>query len=142
MSAPHRDGPAIRHQALLYPATDRSCSSPSFTENDRYLLTPAMMRWYWKHYIGDRPETEVAFAQPVQFKDVSRLPTATVLTAEYDPLRDEGEAYAAALSRAGVPTELVRVQGQIHGFIGLLGILDAAEYWLGYLAHRIRGAMR
>lgn len=136
-----RSGPAIRHQALLYPATDRSCSSQSFVENDRYLLTPEMMRWYWKHYIGERPDTEVALALPARFQDLSRLPGATVLTAEYDPLRDEGEAYATALSRAGVPTELVRVPGQIHGFISMLGMVDAAERWLGYVARRLRDAM-
>ena len=136
-----RGGPAIRHQALLYPATDRSCSSPSFAENDRYLLTPAMMRWYWKHYIGERSDTEVALALPAQFRDLSGLPGATVITAEYDPLRDEGEAYAASLARAGVPTELVRVPGQIHGFISMLGMVDAAEYWLGYVARRLRDAV-
>lgn len=136
-----RGGPAIRHQALLYPATDRSCSSQSFVENDRYLLTPAMMRWYWKHYTGERPDEEVALALPARFQDLSRLPGATVLTAEYDPLRDEGEAYAAALSRAGVPTELVRAPGQIHGFISMLGMVDAAERWLGYVARRLRDAM-
>lgn len=141
LMARDRGGPAIRHQLMLYPALDRACDTNSFAENDRYLLTPAMMRWYWRQYVGDRPDDEVRLALPLRSADLSGLPGATIITAEYDPLRDEGEAYAAMLALAGVPTEFVRVPGQIHGFISMLGLVDAAERWLGHGARRIRDAL-
>ena len=137
-----RGGPAIRHQALLYPVIDPACDTASFHENDRYLLTPDMMRWYWDLYVGDRPADELPLAVPIAAASLAGLPPATVLTAEYDPLRDEGEAYAAALVRAGVPTEAVRVPGMIHGFVALFGMVDDAIPWLGYVARRLRTALR
>jgi len=136
-----RGGPVIRHQLLLYPALDRACETSSFRKNDRYLLTPAMMRWYWRQYVGDRPDDEVSLAMPSRIAKLSELPAATIITAEYDPLRDEGEAYAAMLAQAGVPTELVRVPGQIHGFVSMLGLVDAAELWLSHAANRLRAAL-
>jgi acetyl esterase len=142
LMARDRGGPAIRHQALLYPVIDRACDSVSFQENDRYLLTPDMMRWYWDMYVGDRTADHLPLAVPITAASLAKLPPATVLTAEYDPLRDEGEAYAAALVRSGVPTEAVRVPGMIHGFIALFGIIDDAIPWLRYIAKRLRIALQ
>ena len=140
--ARERNGPALRHQMLIYPATDRSCATVSYRENDRYLLTPDMMRWYWRSYVGERAPAETPYAAPAEFASLEGLPSATVLTAEYDPLRDEGEAYAEALARAGVPTEASRAPGMIHGFIVMTGVVDAAESWLDYVAGRLAGALR
>lgn len=136
-----RAGPQLRHQLLLYPVTDAACDSESFQQNDRYLLTPAMMRWYWRNYLGERAPAEAPLAVPAGFDLRAGVAPATVITAEYDPLRDEGEAYAAALGRAGVPTELVRVPGMIHGFASMQGVIDAADEWLGYIARRLRHAL-
>ncbi|HEX3316598.1 MAG TPA: alpha/beta hydrolase fold domain-containing protein, partial [Solirubrobacteraceae bacterium] len=96
-------GPALRHQLLVYPALDPTTSSPSFRElEDGYLLSAADMRWYWHQYLGgcadpSHPDIAPAGADP------AGLPPATVITAEYDPLRDEGEDYARRLEKAGVP---------------------------------------
>ena len=140
--ARERNGPALRHQMLFYPATDRTCATASYRENDRYLATPDMMRWYWRNYVGERSPAETPYAAPAEFASLEGLPPATVLTAEYDPLRDEGEAYARALAQAGVATEAVRAPGMIHGFIVMTGVVDAAERWLDYAAGRLAGALR
>lgn len=137
-----RGGPALRHQLLIYPVTDRRCESRSYQENDRYLLTPDMMRWFWKQYVGERLASETPYAAPAEFLNLAGLPGATVITAEFDPLRDEGEDYALALARAGVATELVRAQGMIHGFIVMSPMVDAAGMWLRHAGARIAAALR
>ncbi|HTH28480.1 MAG TPA: alpha/beta hydrolase [Sphingobium sp.] len=139
--ARERGGPALRHQLLAYPVTDRGCDSESHRVNTRYLLTPDMMRWYWRQYVGDRGPADTPWAAPAEFSKLEGMPPATIITAEYDPLRDEGEGYAMALSRAGVPTELVRAPGMIHGFMAMLGLVDAAGLWLEHGARRLRAAL-
>jgi acetyl esterase len=118
-------GPALTHQALIYPALDPAASSASYRElGEGYLLTAADMRWYWHEYIGcaDPSHPDLAPAGA----DLSGLPPATVLTAEYDPLRDEGEAYARALEAAGVPVQLRRWPGAVHGFFRWRAVSPAA----------------
>lgn len=137
-----RKGPLLRHQLLLYPVIDRGCDTASYRENERYLLTPDMMRWFWAQYLGDRGAAETPFAAPAEFTDLVGLPGTTVITADYDPLRDEGENYALALSRAGVPTELVRAPRMIHGFLAMTGLVDAAGRWMAYAGGRVAEAMR
>lgn len=137
-----RCGPVLRHQGLFYPVTDHRCDSESYRENDRYLLTPSMMRWYWKHYTGNRPTAEVPLAAPAHYEDLEGLPPATVVTAEYDPLRDEGEAYGLALARAGVPTEIMRAAGMVHGYATMIGVVPAAETAVAYMARRLSQALR
>lgn len=137
-----RAGPKLRHQLLFYPVTDRCCDTVSYKENDRYFLTPDMMRWFWKQYVGDRAAAATPFAAPADFSDLAGLPPATVITAEFDPLRDEGEAYAHALANAGVPANLVRAPGMIHGFIVMWGMVDAARLWLGHACRRVAADMR
>lgn len=137
-----RGGPALRHQGLFYPVTDFRCDSESYRQNDRYLLTPAMMRWYWKHFTGGRPLAEVPLASPAHYETLEGLPPATVVTAEYDPLRDEGEAYGLALARAGVPTEITRAAGMVHGYATMIGVVPAAETAVAYMARRLSQALR
>jgi acetyl esterase len=116
LKAREQRGPAITHQLLVYPVTDFDFSTPSYSDNgDGYLLTKAGMEWFWNHYLGELDGADV-YASPMRAKDLSGLPPATVLTAEYDPLRDEGERYAKRLQEAGVRTTLTRYDGQIHGF--------------------------
>lgn len=125
-------GDRLVHQLLVYPATDLTLSTPSMTENGAgYLLSAAGMRWFVDHYLtgtgieANDPSVSPLFAAPSK---VARTAPATVITAEFDPLRDEGEDYARALSLAGVPVECRRFDGQIHAFFGLrLAIPDAAE---------------
>ena len=132
LMARDRGGPALRHQLLIYPVTDADFSRPSYRENaEGYLLTTKAMEWFWGHYAPDPGQRREPYAAPLRARDLAGLPPAFVITAEYDPLRDEGEAYAERLRQAGVPTALRRYDGAIHGFFAM-GVLaqvarDAVE---------------
>lgn len=103
-------------QVLIYPVTDAGVNTPSYSEFDeRYGLTAAAMRRFWNLYL-DGADGLAADASPLRAGDLDGVAPAYVITASHDVLRDEGEAYAAALERAGVPVTLNRVQGAIHGF--------------------------
>jgi acetyl esterase len=123
--ARERRGPDLRFQLLVYPVADHAFDTASYRDNaEGYFLTAAMMRWFWGHYL-ERPEQgDDPLASPLRAKDLAGLPPALVITAEYDPLRDEGEAYAERLRKAGVAAELLRYDGQIHGFFSLFDALD------------------
>ncbi|MDX2166776.1 MAG: alpha/beta hydrolase [Deltaproteobacteria bacterium] len=125
-----RGGPALAFQLLIYPVTDATnLETASYRDNATgYLLTTADMHWFWDHYLGDgRPRAAEPYASPLKATSLAGLPPALVLTAEFDPLRDEGEAYARALEEAGVPARLTRYQGMIHGFFGMGALLDQAN---------------
>ena len=100
-----------------------------------------MMRWFWQHYLENESEAAHAHASPLRANDLSNLPPATVVTAEYDPLRDEGEAYAARLRAAGVPTSLTRYDGMFHGFFGRPDALDTAREAISRAADDLRRAL-
>lgn len=119
-------GPALRGQLLIYPVADyHTPPTPSYIANaDGYLLTRAMMVWFWGHYLSDAGEANHPHAAPLRAPDLSGLPAALVITAEFDPLRDEGERYAERLQQAGVPTQLARYDGMIHGFLLLSELFD------------------
>jgi len=105
-------------QLLIYPVIDVAGDYPSRRENATgYMLTADMMRWFEGHYVTDAQATE-AYVSPARAASHSGLPPAHVVTAEFDPLRDEGEAYAKQLTGAGVPATAARYDGQIHGFFG------------------------
>ncbi len=113
-----RHGRVPDFQLLVYPRTDMRAETVSMRDNgEGYMLTTAMMAWFEERYI-DKEQLEDAYASPARATSLAGLPPAHVITAEYDPLRDEGEAYAAALSAAGVSAGSARYPGQIHGFFG------------------------
>ncbi|MBV6416530.1 MAG: Acetyl esterase [Steroidobacteraceae bacterium] len=131
----------IRHQLLLYPATDAACDSASQRElADAPLLNRQMLRWFWRHYLPDEAAGLDPRASPLRETDLAGVAPATIITAEADPLRDEGEAYARALIRAGVSVTQQRWSGQFHGFASFLGGLDAAAEALAFCALQLRGA--
>jgi acetyl esterase len=133
------DGPPLCHQVLVYPVVDLTMSQPSYTENaEGYFLTRATMQWFIECYAA--PEPKDPECSPLHADDLSGLPPAFVLTAEFDPLRDEGDLYAARLAEAGVDVEHVRYPGQVHPFVGLLGIVDDAADALDRVAARLRAA--
>jgi len=125
-----RGGPPIACQLLVYPATDATTfERPSYRDNATgYLLTTEDMRWFWGHYLGEaRARAAEPYCSPLQAKSLTGLPPALVITAEFDPLRDEGEAYAARLEEAGVAARLTRYHGMIHGFFGMGAMIDQAN---------------
>ena len=123
--ARQRGGPSIAHQFLIYPVTDSACDTPSYAENrEGFFLSEDMMKWFWHHYLEEAAHGADPMASPLRAEDLAGLPSATVVTAELDPLRDEGEAYAQRLSAAGVPTECVRYDGVIHGFVSMYEVVD------------------
>jgi acetyl esterase len=110
-------GPALAFQYLIYPVTDAACDTPSYAENaEGYYLSRDSMLWFWEQYLRNPRDGAQAYASPVRATDLKGLPPALVTTAEYDPLRDEGEAYARRLSESGVKARLIRYPGMIHGF--------------------------
>lgn len=131
--------PDLAGQWLIYPVTDRPdpAAYPSYAENDLgYGLSTAAMQWYWGQYGGDGPD-----ARPMLRDDLGGLPPTLVQTAQYDVLRDEGEAYAARLTEAGVSTICTRHAGMAHGFLSLVGLLPAADLALDEAAAWLRARL-
>ncbi|MBM3139584.1 MAG: alpha/beta hydrolase [Chloroflexi bacterium] len=136
-----RGGPPLALQILIYPVTDADFERPSYTApENQVLLTKESMRWFWDHYVPDPARRAEPDASPLRAADLSGLPPAVVLTAEHDVLRDEGEAYSARLQAAGVPVELQRYEGQIHGFFALL-MLPGSERGYQQIVKAIRASL-
>ena len=126
--AAERGGPKIGYQLLVYPVTDYNFETPTYATNaNGYLLTIGSMKWFWNHYLNDPSDGLNHYASPLRAKDLSGQPPALVITAEYDPLCSEGEAYAARLRAAGVPVTQQRYDGMIHGFFGMAAAMDDAK---------------
>ncbi len=105
--------------------TDRNLQTNTYQQwADGYLLSRDSMKYYWDHYLSDPADATNPYAAPLQANEVNNLPPALVITAEYDPLCDEGEAYAKRLQAAGVATTYSRYHGMSHGFFGMAGMLD------------------
>lgn len=128
LMAKERGGPNIALQMLVYPVTDYSFDTVSYSDNgEGYFLSKDAMVWFWDHYLNDPSEGSQANASPLQAEDLSGLPPAWIITAEYDPLRDEGEAYAERLREAGVQVTVERYNGMIHGFFSMAWMLTEGE---------------
>ena len=131
----------IAFQLLIYPATDQHRSKPSHAENGQgYLLTTDTMDYFTGHYIADSTHYDDWRASPLLHPDLSKLPPALVLTAGYDPLRDEGAAYAERLTLAGNRASYVCFDRQIHGFITMGKVLDEANTAVALCAAELRRA--
>lgn len=121
-------GPKIAFQLLVYPVTDYDDDRPSSHEfAEGYLLTRGAMGYFWGHYVASPEEGRSPHASPLNAKSLAGLPPAMVLTAECDPIRDQGEAYARRLQEAGVPVTMKRYAGAIHVFFNLGGVIDAGK---------------
>ena len=129
LMARDRHAPELVFQLMVYPVTDiTALDTPSYLENaDGYFLTMEKMDWYRRQYLTSLADATHPYASPLRAGDLSGLPPALVITAEFDPLRDEGEAYAARLEQSGIPAAATRYDGMFHGFFGLGRVLDAAK---------------
>lgn len=124
----HADGTTLAGQFLIYPAVDAEGEYPSRVENATgYFLEQDTMDWFYGHYAGSFDDPRDARLSPLHHGDLSGLPPAVIVTGEYDPLRDEGEAYGEALRAAGVRAEVQRYDGMIHGFFDMGTISPAAQ---------------
>jgi acetyl esterase len=133
-------GPAF--QLLIYPATDMRAGAPSHTSNGQgYLLTSDSVAYYRGHYVADEAAWGDWRASPLLAASLAGLPPALVLTAGFDPLRDEGREYADALSAAGVPAQYVCFERQIHGFITMGRVIDEAQTAVDLCAVALRRAL-
>jgi acetyl esterase len=126
LMARDRGTPTITRQLLIYPVTDCNFETDSYRDNgEGYYLTRAMMQWFWGHYLAHPDQASDPLASPLR-AELGGLPPAVVITAGYDPLRDEGMAYARALEAAGVDVQLRSFPGMIHGFVTMPGLTQAA----------------
>ncbi len=142
LAARDAGGPALAFQALIYPAVDHGWDTASAHENaEGYLLQRASMEWFWNHYTPGGRDAGDWRASPLRAADHSGLPPAFIATAEFDPLRDDGRAYAAKLRQAGVPVSYSEYAGMIHGFYWMQGISDVAKQLHAELAREVRTAL-
>jgi acetyl esterase len=122
------DGPALVGQLLVYPNTDQCADDESMrAADDRFLFNRHSVAWYRDHYLADPGDAANPLASPLRADSLAGLPPALVITAEYDPLRDQGEAYARRLADEGVPVELTRYDGMAHGFFTMAGTVEASR---------------
>ena len=137
-------GPALSGQLLIYPVADyHTPATPSYLANaDGYLLTRDTMIWFWEHYLNNVSEANDPHASPLRAPDLRGLPPALVITAELDPLRDEGERYAERLQLAGVPTILSRYDGMIHGFFLFGDMFDESRQAINEATTWLKRAMK
>ncbi len=141
LMARDRRAPAPIQQTLIYPVTNYGLDTPSYHENATgFLLTRDAMHWFWNHYLEREAQGQEPYASPLLAPSLAGLPPALVITAGCDPLRDEGEAYAARLRDAGVPVTMTRYDGMFHGFIRMTRLLDKSRAALDEIAGALKKA--
>jgi acetyl esterase len=137
-----RGGPSIKFQLLIYPVVDWEDRSPSIdTYGEGHFLTHELMDWFLRQYFTRPEDARHPYASPLRATDLRGLPPATVITAECDPVRDQGEAYARRLAEAGVPVQLKRYEGMIHPFLSLSGIVTDGANAIADAARDVRQAI-
>jgi len=125
LMARDRKGPEIKYQVLIYPVTDHFPDNQSHRDfATGYSLDRDYMTWFWNYYLNPEDSLDDPYICPLRAKSLENLPPAHIQTAEYDPLRDEGEAYAKRLKEAGVEVDLTRYDGMFHGYAQRWHLLD------------------
>jgi acetyl esterase len=131
--------PPLAAQVLLYPVLDARMNTSSYAAyGTSYYLEAAQMRWYWRQYVGTDAAEIPGYAAPAGVTDLRGLAPALVVSAEFDPLRDEAEIYGARLAAAGVPTRMIRADGQIHSFLSFVGVRTAVDAAVAEMGRAIR----
>jgi len=137
------DGLALAGQLLVYPNTDQLADDkPTGGADDPFLFNRHSVAWYRQHYLPDAGDAASPLASPLRAENLTGLPPALVITAEYDPLRDQGEAYARRLAADGVPVDLSRYPGMAHGFFTMTGTLAASRAAMTQAAAHLRKCFR
>lgn len=133
-----KPGPKIDYQVLVYPVTDCDVNTASYLAPENQLMVDRnAMIWFWGHYLPDEQARQQPDASPLRAESLAGLPPALVYVAEYDPLHDEGVAYANALRAAGVPVVLEEAAGQMHGFFQMANILPGYDEGMRLVAEHI-----
>jgi acetyl esterase/lipase len=136
------EGIRLAHQLLIYPMLDPDCAGASHAENaEGYFLTEAAVRWYWKQYLDGRKLAGDPLVAPAE-AELAGLAPATIVTAEYDPCRDDGDAFAEAMAAAGVPIDHRRAGGMFHGFFGVATAVPAVARFRDDLYRDVGTALR
>jgi len=142
-AATHAGEPGLVLQVLIYPTLEPELETESMKRNaSGYYLTRRQVKWYWDQYLPDAAARNDPRAAPARAKSLAGLPPAIVVTAEYDPLHDEGKVYAQRLASEGVPVSHFDFTGQIHGFMALVGLVPGVERQLNLVADTIAEAVR
>lgn len=136
-------GPALRQQLLIYPVTDTDFTRASYSENGSgaYFLSTAAMIWFWRQYVGPIDGGHIPGATVLRSENLGDLPPAQVIMAEYDPLRDEGVAYAEVLAAAGNQVHSETVPGMIHGFFSMFEFVPDALPSIEAAGARLKAAL-
>jgi acetyl esterase len=136
-------GPAIALQVLIYPVTDVMRESRTYADfADGYMLTRDSMRWFIAHYLRSKDDARDWRVSPLRASSLAGLPPALIVTAGFDPLRDEGEQYAGRLRDAGVMVDYVCYGGMVHGFLGMGKLIDTAGRAIAQIGTSLRQALR
>lgn len=139
LMARDRGGKMPVHQMLIYPITNYAFDTPSYQENaNAKPLNKAIMRWFWGHYLKNESDDSNPYASPLRAESLRGLPPATVLTAEIDPLRSEGQAYAQRLREAGSPVRANNYNGVPHEFFGAGAVVNKAKQAVSIAAAELR----
>jgi acetyl esterase/lipase len=134
-------GPRLVHQLLIYPVTDYNLDTASYLANaDGFMLTREAMRFYWRHYLRSDADGDDPRASPLRASRFDGLPSALIITAEFDPLRDEGRAYASRLEAAGVPVTYSEYAGLVHGFVTYMDVIDQGKVAVAEASAALRAA--
>lgn len=136
------DGPALRHQLLFYPVADRDFSRSTYVEygNGEYFLSTQIMQYFWHCYLP-ADQDDGGLARLVHAPNLSALPSTTLIAAQYDPLSDEGMAFADLLEKAGNKVAAFNAPGMIHGFISMFPYVTEAQNWIDRAGARLREAL-
>ena len=144
LMARNRGGLRIRHQMLIYPATDAAMDTPSYKEftADGFVLSKLDMEWFWNYYIPNAKDRENPYASPARARDLKNLPPAHIITASHDPLRDEGEAFAELLKKSGNKVKVKRYEGVVHGFVSLQAAIDQGKTATRELSEELKASLK
>lgn len=140
LMARDRKQPALVYQVLIYPVTRYGFDTESYREYGKggFGLTKDEMVWFWHHYLDNTEDGQNPLASPLLAENLSQLPPALIIIAEFDVLRDEAEAYATRLQSAGVPVQVLRYEGMIHAFVGVAQVIDRGKDAIADIAKHLQ----